>query len=391
MRIGVDACCWASDRGYGRYTRELVRAMVRLAPDDEWLCFVDDAAASVWDITASNVLVRRVTLRADVTRAAASDGARSLRDMLRLTRAVWRERLAVFFSPAVYSFFPVPPGLRTVVTVHDTIAERYPELTLPTWRARLFWRAKVGVALAQARLVLTVSHQSARDIAADLGVAPERIRVAPNAPAAVFRPSDSAEEIARVAARVGMPAGARWFIYVGGCNPHKRLEVAVRAHAALVAERGSAAPWLALVGPDNDVFHSNREGLCTLVDSLGSGHRVVWAGFLEDQVLRHLYSGAVGLVLPSQLEGTGLPALEAAACGTPVVATVASPLPELLAGGGFFVAPGDEEALRRALARLLDDEGARREMGAAALAGARRLDWADSGARALAALREAAA
>ena len=108
-------------------------------------------------------------------------------------------------------------------------------------------------------------------------------------------------------------------------------------------------------------------------------------------MLRHLYSGAVGLVLPSQLEGTGLPALEAAACGTPVVATTASPLPELLAGGGFFVAPGDEEALRRALARLLDDEGARRVMGAAALAGARRLDWADSGARALAVLREAAA
>jgi alpha-1,3-rhamnosyl/mannosyltransferase len=278
-----------------------------------------------------------------------------------------------------------------VVTIHDTIPERFPELTLPTRRARLFWRAKVSVAIAQAHLVLTVSQQSARDIVAYLGVRSERIRVAPNAPAAAFRPSDSAEEIARVAARVGLPPGARWFVYVGGCNPHKRLDIAVRAHAALVAERGSAAPWPVLVGPDDDVFHADRDSVRALIHALGSAHRVAWTGFLEDEVLRHLHSGAVGLVLRSQLEGTGLPALEAAACGTPVVATTASPLPELLAGGGVFVAPGDEAALRGALARLLDDGSTRRSMGAAALTRARTLDWADSGARALAALREAAA
>ena len=75
----------------------------------------------------------------------------------------------MFFSPSVYTYFPLPPGLRAVVCVHDCIAERFPELTLPSRRARLFWSAKVKLALWQARLVLTVSPYSARDLERVLG------------------------------------------------------------------------------------------------------------------------------------------------------------------------------------------------------------------------------
>jgi glycosyltransferase involved in cell wall biosynthesis len=80
-------------------------------------------------------------------------------------------------------------------------------------------------------------------------------------------------------------------------------------------------------------------------------------------------------------EGFGLPAVEAAACGTPVVATTASPLPQLLDGGGVFVAPGDQAALTAALFQLLDDEPARQAMGVRARARAGELSWA-RGARA---------
>ena len=121
--------------------------------------------------------------------------------MLRLTRAVWRSAPDVFFSPSVYTYFPLPPGMRAVVTVHDTIAERYPALTLPTRRDRLFWKLKVGLALRQARFMLTVSDFAARDITAMLGVAPERLRVAVEAPAKAFQESDSPAREAEAAAR----------------------------------------------------------------------------------------------------------------------------------------------------------------------------------------------
>ena len=92
-----------------------------------------------------------------------------------------------------------------------------------------------------------------------------------------------------------------------------------------------------------------------------------WTGFVADEDLRHLHAGALALVLPSACEGFGLPAVEAAACGAPVIATTESPLPELLEGGGVFVAPGDEAALTAAMRLMLADEPARAGMAARAL------------------------
>jgi glycosyltransferase involved in cell wall biosynthesis len=111
---------------------------------------------------------------------------------------------------------------------------------------------------------------------------------------------------------------------------------------------------------------------------------------VDDEALRHLHSGAVALALPSMNEGFGLPALEAAACGCPVVATTASPLPELLAGGGYFVAPGDVDALTSALATLATDEAARARLGATARTQAARLSWRACARAALDAIQEAA-
>src|SRR5215208_5516795 len=178
MRIGVDATCCANTRGYGRFARELLRALVVEGSGDEFVCFVDDRAARQFDLTAPNVRLVRVTQSMAPTEAASADGSRSLRDMWRLTRAVAREPLDVFFFPTVYTYFPVPPSLPAVVTVHDAIADRFPALTLPSARARLFWRLKVRMALAQSPIVLTVSDYAARDVSSTLGVASDRLRVA---------------------------------------------------------------------------------------------------------------------------------------------------------------------------------------------------------------------
>jgi glycosyltransferase involved in cell wall biosynthesis len=391
MRIGVDATCWANARGYGRFTRELVAAMVAEAPQDEFVCFLDEAARATFALQAPNVTTVVVPQGVSPTTAAGADSARAPLDMLRLTRAVAAAKVDVFFSPSVYTYFPLPPGLRAVVTVHDAIAERFPELTLPSPRARLFWRAKVWLALRQARLVLTVSDYSARDIAKVLGVARHRLRVALEAPAAEYAPSEQAADIARVAAASGIPAGARWIVYVGGFNPHKRVEDLVRAHAALAKGRADA-PLLVLVGTTGgDVFHGAQASIHQALAESGTAALVRWTGFLADADLRHLLSGAIALALPSMAEGFGLPAIEAAACGTPVVATSESPLPDLLAGGGFFVAPGDVASLQDALRHLTDNEPLRRSLGAVAKTRADALTWPAGARAALSALREAAA
>ena len=391
MRIGVDASCWVNRRGYGRFARELLAAMVAVAPDDEFVCLADPWAAELFDLHAPNVRLQRVTLGAAPASAASADGYRSPMDMLRLTRAVWRSRLDVFFSPSVYTYFPLPPGLPAVVAVHDTIAERFPELTLPSPRARLFWRAKVGLALRQSTLVLTVSDFSARDLTGFLGVPPERIRVASEAPAAAYRPSESRAETLRAAAGLGLPAGAEWIVYVGGFNPHKRLDAIVRAHAAGLAAHPGRDLHLLLVGDyTGDNFHSDVEGIRATIAAAGTGERVHWCGFMPDEELRHIHSGALALLIPSTFEGFGLPAVEAAACGAPVIATEASPLPEILEGGGIFVPPTGDQPLLDALNALLDDAGLRRRLGERALERARALSWERAARVTLDALFEAA-
>ena len=369
-----------------------MRALSRVArPGDRFVCFGDRRALDAYPDPAPNVKLVEVSLDESPTVAASADSSRSLRDMLRLTRAVAAERLDVFLSPSVYTYFPLPPRLPAVVTIHDTIPEQFPELTLPTRRARLFWTLKVRFALMQARFVLTVSEYSARSIVRHLKVDRDRIRVCTEAPAPAYRPS-SDDEVRAAASHVGLPANVPWFVYVGGFNPHKRVDLVLKAHAAVTAVSAGPAPHLLLVGTrTGDVFHGEGARLDAIIAETGTRHLVHWTGFLPDEQLVPLLGGATALLLPSESEGFGLPAVEAAACGTPVIATTESPLPELLAGAGLFVRPGNVEALSTAMRHVLTDEASRREMSRRALERVRALSWDRAAEAAYAALADAAA
>ena len=392
MRIGVDATCWANGRGYGRYTRHLLPALVSLGRHHEFVCFLDARAADTFDLKAPNLRAVLVKQSRSPTEAASADGNRSPADMLRMTGAVWRERLDVFFSPSVYTYFPLPPFLSAVVTVHDAIAERFPELTLPSPRARLLWKLKVGLAVRQARLVLTVSDFASADLTRYLRIPQERIRVAVEAPAPAFQPVHDPNRLELLTRRLGIPSSARWFIYVGGFNPHKHVEDIVRAHAEAIRRAPADPPYLLLVGTiDADVFHGSQALIRRAIDEAGTGTMVKWTGFVPDEELTFLHSRALALVMASACEGFGLPAVEAAACGAPAIATTESPLPQLLAGGGIFVAPGDHAGLSDAMVTMMTDEAGRNRMAVEALRRARELQWPRTAEAALATLEEAAA
>jgi len=388
MRIGVDATCWANDRGFGRYTRELVAAMAVEAPQHELICLLDPASAGKFALNAPNVTP--VAVPQSGATAATTGNRRSIADMLRFTAATRAARLDAFYSPSVYGYFPIPPGLPAVVTVHDAIAERFPALTLPGWKDRLAWRAKMRLALAQARLVLTVSDYAAREITSHLGVPPGKLRVTLEGVADAFQPAQCEEQIRAAAARARIPDNARWLMYVGGFGPHKHVDVLARAHAAIAKRHRDRPLILVLVGHYSDGFHSDIAGIREVIKASGTEHLVRWAGFLPDSEVRLLHSGALALVMASASEGFGLPAVEAARCGIPVIATTESPLPELLEGGGVFVPPADVEALTAAIEKICTDEAGRLEMGATALKRASVLSWNRAARVAIAALEEVA-
>src|SRR5262245_56287598 len=127
MRIGVDACCWANRRGFGRFTRELLQALIATDTSNEYLFFIDHHTAQFCELPDT---VQKIVVQTDVspTQAASSSGRRSLADLWALSREVFRHHLNLFFFPAVYSYFPIVNRTKIVVTLHDAIAEHYPEL-----------------------------------------------------------------------------------------------------------------------------------------------------------------------------------------------------------------------------------------------------------------------
>ncbi len=390
LRIGVDTTCWANARGYGRFTRELLRHLVETASDHRWVLFLDDASAESCDLRGPRVERRVVPLGRPPTEAASADGYRGPLDLLRMTRAVAAEALDVFFFPSVYTYFPLPLDLPAVVTVHDAIAERFPDLTFALPRARAFWNAKVSLALRQATRVLTVSEFSRSDLTRHLGIDGRTIDVTQEGAAAAYQPA-CPDSIRAASERLGLPPGEQWFTYVGGFNPHKHVDVLVRAHGRLCAEV-SRPPHLLLVGTrDSDVFHGAGRTIDQAIEEAGSAKWVHWTGFVPDEELSRLHSGALAVVLPSACEGFGLPAVEAAACRCPVIATTQSPLPNLLEGGGFFVEPGMPDPIRRAMRALYDDPELRDRLASVAFQRATALSWSEGARRALASLERAAA
>ncbi len=388
MRIGVDATCWTNRRGYGRVARALLTAALDIDRRSHYVFFTDDSSPEFpFPIGAEVVPVRA---RVPTVRAAGADGYRSPRDMWAMSRAISSTPLDLIFFPSIYSYVPLTTRAPKIVTIHDVIPELYPELVFPSARAKLFWRAKVRVGCAQARVILTVSDYSRECLAQELHISPERIRVVQEAGDPVFRRLDGCEG-AELLARLGIQPGSRYLVYLGGFSPHKNIALLVELIRELAADGQFGDVRLVLVGDhEKDVFFSSYQQIKNQVEHAGLQDRVIFSGYLADEDVARLLNRATALLLPSFCEGVGLPALEAAACGTPAVVTSHSPLRQLLGEGVIALEPDDRPAWRAAVTRILTEPALRLSMSEAALAAAARLSWRASARQLLSVFEEVA-
>lgn len=363
MRVGIDGGCWLNKRGYGRYARSLLTALARRDDGDEYVLFVDPETARDPSLPARFATVV-VPTHHPPARAASASGRRELIDLLRLGWAVARCRLDVFFFPSAYTFFPLLRPVPAIVAIHDVIAERHPKTVFAGRRFELFWKVKLAIAIRQARLILTVSDHARDGILDRFKLPQERVRFILEAPDTIFRPLPLPRDPAEILPACSLPRDGRYLLYVGGISPHKNLHVLIEAYRRLVAGGEFPTLRLLLVGDHaGDVFYSAYESLRADVSRHGLQDRVCFTGFVADEALVDLYNRADLVVLPSLEEGFGLPAFEAAACGTPVVVSEVGPASSLLGRAAWSFPPRDVEALTNGLRSLLADPERRREMG----------------------------
>jgi glycosyltransferase involved in cell wall biosynthesis len=258
-------------------------------------------------------------------------------------------------------FAPCP----TVVTIHDlslfTQADTHEAENVARGRRRM------PVMARRATMIIAPSEATRREITSHLGISDERIRVIYEAARQHLRPCRP-EECQPVLARHGIRQP--YLLYVGTIEPRKNLMTLIRAYDELI-QATPYRPQLVLCG--------GRGWLCDdifrLVDELKLNDLIRFTGYVEDSDLPALYSAAEVFVYPSLYEGFGLPPLEAMACGTPVVTSDSSSLPEVVGDAGVKLPPKDTAALTAALSRLLDDAALRAHYRQAALERARLFSW----------------
>jgi glycosyltransferase involved in cell wall biosynthesis len=384
MQIGFDARLVAyREGGIARYVRSLLSALIKQDRDNAYTIFLARGGQPVVDAyDRGDQVVHRTLLTPPHHR---------------FERAALRVELAPYRFDLFHSPDFIPPrlrrGTRAVLTVHDLAFMRDPELLdAPSRR----YYGQIGDAVKRADAIIVPSESTRRDLIALTDADERAVHVVPEAADERYRSLDRAERMAALRSpdrnrltpdmiRIVSGEFGPFILFVGTVEPRKNLGMLCRAYERYRELVGRRAATLVLAGApgwraEEDLEHIER---------LRRQGKLIWFRGASDDQLLLLYNAASLLVLPSRYEGFGLTAIEAMACGTPVLASNSSSLPEVVGNAGVLLPPDDSAAWAVALRELTEHRAKREQMIAAGLVQAETFSWARAAERTLAVYRRA--
>ena len=321
-----------------------------------------------------------------------AEGQRLLFEQVGSRLAAWRLGVDLLYSP--YHALPLVPLCPSVVTIHDLIP-----LSEPGYAGSLHVRALFALACAAARqatAVITVSEYAKREIVRHLGIPESCIYVSPNGVEPIFTATCDQMALARARSRLSLPD--RYLLYVGGSDLRKNIGVLLRAVVLLrdqgqlsMHNPGGAVPPLVIVCSRIEAgmtpWHPDWRAQA---QELGLDGEVQFLEYVAEEDLPAVYHGALALCFPSTAEGFGLTPLEAMACGTPVICSNTSSLPEVVGKAGILLPPDDPTPWASAMLQVSSNVGLRTALRAAGLQQAAPFTWDRTGADVLEVLHSVA-
>ncbi len=353
MRVAIDAQVLPGQGGVGEYTLGLVGELLR-QPEHEYILFTTELTRRRLGDRLRNAYAVIPSNHSPVSPAWLVHS---------LPRWLTRLKARVHHGPAF--LLPRKKVCPYIATVHDMIYRLFPGTM--TWRRRLFWRLFMPNTWRRADSIFADSDSTRQDILRLTRFPAERITVLPAAVAGMFNPKAAAGEMGALRARYGV--GENYFLFVGTLEPRKNLGLVLAAFRRY-RERGGRRD-LVIAGPpgwkETGIFQTVRQA-----DFAGHVHLTGW---IDPPDLPALYRQALGFLFPSRYEGFGIPVLEAMSCGTPVIATRVSSLPEVGQDAALYLESEDAGELAGLMQRLEEDSGLREQCRQLGVRRAKKFSW----------------
>jgi glycosyltransferase involved in cell wall biosynthesis len=368
ITIGIDyTAAVHQSAGIGRYTRELVKALAAHPGNSfnpQFRLFVADG-----DNRAPDLLLPGSNFSWHTTRLTKRWLERLwYRLHLPVRIEAWTGHLDLFHQPD-FVLPPVRQGTPTLLTVHDLSFVQEPDSVMPGMTRHL--NRWVPWSVARADHVIAVSEATRQDLIELYGTSPEKISVLYHGVTTDFKPIKDRNTLTAVRQKYGL-SNRPFILSLGTVQPRKNYRRLVQAFAQL-------DPLYTLVIAGRKGW--GVEGILADVEKLGLAERVHFPDFVADDDLPALYSAASLFAYPSLYEGFGLPVLEAMACGTPVVASKRSSLPEVVGEAGLLVDPLDVTAIADAMAQVLADEDLHQRLSQSGHRQAAKFSWGETAAK----------
>jgi len=282
----------------------------------------------------------------------------------------------IFFSPGYAAPVQIrqTPGIKRYTILYDTIPLLFPELYPVSRYFGYSWVKVLIKNLTPDDYGFAISEQTKKDfIRFCPQLNPQNITVTPLAASENFYFCKDQERISAVKAKYHIPLGKRYIFSLCTLEPRKNLIMTVKSFLRLIAENKLDDLMLVLGGGHHECFIGVLENL--LHDVAKYKDRIIMTGYIDDEDLAPLYSGAEFFVYPSLYEGFGLPPLEAMQCGCPVIVSNTSSLPEVVGNAGLLIGPHSEHQLVAAMKRLYDDWELRTQLLQKGLQQAQQFSW----------------